>query len=98
MTANELRKLIEGELARIQDTRVLECIRQHLVEPVALQRAWDYGAPGQTYPCWSVLDHVPSNTRICYCTPPGTRVCVSAVADAAFLRVTVDDDGPGLPL
>jgi two-component system sensor histidine kinase KdpD len=30
-------------------------------------------------------------------TPPGTRICVSAVADAAFLRVTVDDEGPGLP-
>jgi two-component system, OmpR family, sensor histidine kinase KdpD len=31
-------------------------------------------------------------------TPPGTRICVSAVADAGFLRVTVDDDGPGLPI
>jgi two-component system sensor histidine kinase KdpD len=30
-------------------------------------------------------------------TPPGTRVCVSAVADASCLRVTVDDEGPGLP-
>jgi two-component system, OmpR family, sensor histidine kinase KdpD len=30
-------------------------------------------------------------------TPPDTRICVSAVADASFLRVTVDDDGPGLP-
>jgi two-component system, OmpR family, sensor histidine kinase KdpD len=30
-------------------------------------------------------------------TPPGTRVCVSAVADGSHLRVTVDDEGPGLP-
>jgi len=30
-------------------------------------------------------------------TPPGTRICVSAVVDRAFLRVTVDDEGPGLP-
>jgi two-component system sensor histidine kinase KdpD len=30
-------------------------------------------------------------------TPAGTRICVSAVADGAFVRVTVDDDGPGLP-
>lgn len=29
--------------------------------------------------------------------PTGTRVCVSAVVDAASIRVTVDDDGPGLP-
>jgi two-component system, OmpR family, sensor histidine kinase KdpD len=30
-------------------------------------------------------------------TPRGTRVVMSAAADGAFVRVTVDDDGPGLP-
>ena len=30
-------------------------------------------------------------------TPAGTRVSVSAVADGSFVRVTVEDDGPGLP-
>jgi two-component system, OmpR family, sensor histidine kinase KdpD len=30
-------------------------------------------------------------------TPPGTRICVSALADSSMLTVTVDDDGPGLP-
>jgi two-component system sensor histidine kinase KdpD len=30
-------------------------------------------------------------------TPPGTRVYVSAASDGPFVRVTVDDDGPGLP-
>jgi two-component system, OmpR family, sensor histidine kinase KdpD len=30
-------------------------------------------------------------------TPPGTRAGISAVADGAFVRVTVDDEGPGLP-
>ncbi|HTW37186.1 MAG TPA: sensor histidine kinase KdpD [Steroidobacteraceae bacterium] len=30
-------------------------------------------------------------------TPPGTRVVIAAAADGAFVRVTVDDDGPGLP-
>jgi len=30
-------------------------------------------------------------------TPAGTRVSVSAVADGAFVRVVVADDGPGLP-
>jgi two-component system sensor histidine kinase KdpD len=30
-------------------------------------------------------------------TPVGTRARVSAVADGAFVRVIVDDDGPGLP-
>ncbi len=30
-------------------------------------------------------------------TPPGTRVSVSAAVDGKFIRVRVDDDGPGLP-
>jgi two-component system sensor histidine kinase KdpD len=30
-------------------------------------------------------------------TPPGTRVTVSAALDGKFVRVRVDDDGPGLP-
>ncbi len=30
-------------------------------------------------------------------TPAGTRVTVSAVSDGEFVRVCVDDDGPGLP-
>ncbi|HVO45310.1 MAG TPA: sensor histidine kinase KdpD [Steroidobacteraceae bacterium] len=30
-------------------------------------------------------------------TPPGTAVSVSAVTDGRFVRVTVDDEGPGLP-
>jgi two-component system, OmpR family, sensor histidine kinase KdpD len=30
-------------------------------------------------------------------TPAGTRVTVSGAAEAAMVRVTVDDDGPGLP-
>ena len=30
-------------------------------------------------------------------TPSGTRVSVSAVVDGTFVRVTVEDDGPGLP-
>jgi two-component system sensor histidine kinase KdpD len=30
-------------------------------------------------------------------TPGGTRIHISAVTDGAFLRVTVDDEGPGLP-
>jgi two-component system sensor histidine kinase KdpD len=30
-------------------------------------------------------------------TPPGTHVTLSAAAEDGFVRVTVDDDGPGLP-
>ena len=30
-------------------------------------------------------------------TPPGTHVLISAIVDGQFVRVTVDDNGPGLP-
>ncbi len=30
-------------------------------------------------------------------TPPGTRIRIGASAEEGFLRVTVDDEGPGLP-
>ena len=30
-------------------------------------------------------------------TPPGTQVLVSAIVDGQFVRITVDDNGPGLP-
>jgi two-component system sensor histidine kinase KdpD len=30
-------------------------------------------------------------------TPPGTHIYISASSDGPFVRVTVDDDGPGLP-
>src|SRR5262249_15295407 len=30
-------------------------------------------------------------------TPPGTRVSVSALEDGRFVRVVVEDEGPGLP-
>ena len=30
-------------------------------------------------------------------TPPGTRVQIAAAVDGPYVRVTVDDDGPGLP-
>jgi two-component system sensor histidine kinase KdpD len=36
-------------------------------------------------------------TNIAKYTPPGTHVSVSAAADGRFVRVMVDDDGPGLP-
>jgi two-component system sensor histidine kinase KdpD len=30
-------------------------------------------------------------------TPPGTRLSVSAVSEGPLVRVTLDDEGPGLP-
>jgi hypothetical protein len=65
--ANALVALIDSELDCLSDARVLRHIRSLLVAPSAVLRAWDYGAPGERYPCWAVLDHSPSNTGIAYC-------------------------------
>lgn len=65
----KLRSLIEHELEHLSDTRVSANIRSLLVEPRAILRDWNYGNPGQQYPCWEVLNDDPSNsgTGIAYC-------------------------------
>ncbi|KIQ34620.1 hypothetical protein RT97_07530 [Variovorax paradoxus] len=62
-----IRQLVETELSRIPDARVQTHIRSLLVEPVEIMREWDYGTPGEAYPCWTVLNHEASNTGIAYC-------------------------------
>ena len=63
----QLSALVESELARVSDPRVIAEIRKLLVMPQPIMRAWDYGAEGEAYVCWSVLEHPPSNTGIAYC-------------------------------
>jgi hypothetical protein len=65
--ADTLKTLIDRELAHVSDARVLTQIRELLVEPEMVMRDWDYGHPGQQYPCWIVFEHEPSNTGIAYC-------------------------------
>jgi hypothetical protein len=67
VTPTQIQGLVERELSALHDARVAAHIRGLLVEPNAISRAWDYGAPGQTYPCWAVLSHTKSNTGIAYC-------------------------------
>lgn len=58
---------VERELRAIRDPALLDVIRKHLVEPCPVEREWDYGAAGQTYVCWTILEHRPSNTAIAFC-------------------------------
>jgi hypothetical protein len=62
-----LKSLIERELESLSDARVLAHIRGLLIEPEVVLREWDYGKPGEKYPCWTVLEHPPSETGIAYC-------------------------------
>jgi hypothetical protein len=65
--ADTLKALIEHELEHLSDARVTAQIRGLLVEPEAVLRNWDYGKPGEQYPCWAVLSDAGSNTGIAYC-------------------------------
>jgi len=65
--ADALKTLIEQELEHLSDARVIAHVRSLLVEPKVVLRSWDYGTPGQQYPCWDVLHHDETNTAIAYC-------------------------------
>jgi hypothetical protein len=67
ISADQLKALVDRELSAIHDERVKIHIRNLLVEPYPVTRGWDYGAPDESYPCWSVLEHNKSNTSIAYC-------------------------------
>ena len=66
--AAALKVLIERELERVSDDRIVAFIRRLLVEPDPVPRDWDYGEPGQQFVCWTVLDDsAGSDTGIAYC-------------------------------
>jgi hypothetical protein len=66
VTADMLKALIESELAHVSDERVVRYVRGMLIEPHIVFCDWDYGAPGQQYPCWFVLRDLQSGAEIAY--------------------------------
>jgi hypothetical protein len=67
MDGATLNRLVDRELTSVRDPALLDVIRNLRVEPYVVERDWDYGAPGQQYPCWTVFEHQPSNTGVAYC-------------------------------
>jgi len=65
--AAKIDALVESELQRIKDARIVAHVRLLRVEPKPVLRNWDYGEPGTRYPCWSILAHQASNSGIAYC-------------------------------
>ena len=64
----EISNIVQREILRIADTKVAERIRELLVVPYAVERMWDYGAPGERFTCWTILEHSESNTGIAFCS------------------------------
>jgi hypothetical protein len=67
VTATSLTALIESELSALKDLRVIDHIRNLLIAPHPQMRPWDYGTPGESYPCWLVLADTSPNAGIAYC-------------------------------
>jgi hypothetical protein len=67
ITADTMKMLVENELQRVSDSRVIAHIQGLLVEPHVVLHDWDYGEPGQQYPCWMVLDDPKTRAKIAYC-------------------------------
>jgi hypothetical protein len=67
INATGVAKLVEKELTRINNAKLLIRIRDLLVAPYPVERGWDYGAPDEHYICWTVLEDPESNVAIAYC-------------------------------
>ncbi len=67
LTADQVSSLVQRELAQLSDPALLTRIKELLVSPYPVERAWDYGRFGEKFVCWTVLEHRPSNTAIAYC-------------------------------
>jgi hypothetical protein len=65
--AEEIAQRVKQELERITDDRLKARICELLVTPYPVERDWDYGAPGEHFTCWTVLEHRASNTGIAFC-------------------------------
>jgi len=58
---------VEQELKQISESKLVNRIRELLVIPHPVERAWDYESRGEHFVCWTVLEHHPSNMGIAYC-------------------------------
>jgi hypothetical protein len=67
-TAETIQRLVARELLGIVDTALAARLKRFLVGPYPVDRDWDYGSPGQTYRCWTVLEHPPSDSGIAFCS------------------------------
>src|SRR6266478_5665200 len=65
--AADIEALVAQQITLISQPDLVQAIRGLLVPPRCEHRPWGYGAPGQTYPCWIVAEHRPSNTAIAFC-------------------------------
>ncbi len=66
-TKESIAHLVDMELAKVSDPRLLARVRELRVVPYSVDRTWEFEPVGMTCTCWTVLEHRESNTGIAYC-------------------------------
>ena len=66
-TPDELKQMIEAEVARLDHPLVVANVRELLVEPRAEQRLWGFGETDASCTCWVVLDHPAGSAGVGHC-------------------------------
>jgi hypothetical protein len=67
ITRERLTGDLEGEVAAITDPDLRGSVLALLTEPVLMSCAWDYGLPGESYPCWKVAEDQSRGVGIVRC-------------------------------
>ena len=67
MTPKQMHEVVTKALSLIDDASLRDCLAPLMVPPRCEMREWDYGASGERFACWVVLEHQASNTCIAYC-------------------------------
>ena len=67
ITQERLVGQLEREIAAIADPRVSKSVNALLIKPMPMQCSWDYGSPGETYPCWKIAESAERAIGIIYC-------------------------------
>lgn len=65
-SADDVAAHVAVELAVIADGVVREGLRSRVITPALHSRNWDYGAPGERYPCWTVAADPELDSAIVY--------------------------------
>jgi hypothetical protein len=64
LMADTVAEVVRVQLEAVSDPDLAAQIRELLVRPYCVDREWDCGGAGTTYPCWTVLEHRSSNSGI----------------------------------
>lgn len=65
-TAADVAAHVARELSAIADADVREALRSRTGPPEEHVRGWEWGAPGEAYPCWTVVADPQTDTAIVY--------------------------------